>query len=74
MAHRHPDYARRARRRFCAGTRKAPIELVLSGQRSLEEWVEVLFQERNSKNGQRCDATPFEQAAQPFTPREQERL
>ena len=46
MAHRFMDYAKRARSRFCAGSRKAPIELVLSGKRSLEEWVEVLDQER----------------------------
>ena len=47
MSHRLPDYAKRARRRFCAGTRgKTPAEIVLSGQRSLEEWVEILQQER----------------------------
>ena len=46
MAHRFMDYAKRARSRFCAGSRKAPIDLVLSGKRSLEEWVEVLDQER----------------------------
>jgi hypothetical protein len=49
MAHRPRDYARRARRRFCAGSRKAPIELVLSGQRTLEEWIETLSQERAVK-------------------------
>jgi hypothetical protein len=43
---REPDYAKRARRRFCGTSRKTPAELVLSGKRSLEEWVEVLNQER----------------------------
>ncbi len=45
------DYAKRARSRFCVGSRKAPIELVLSGKRSLEEWVDVLDQEER----QRCE-------------------
>ena len=35
-----------ARKRFCDGKRVAPIDLVLSGQRSLEEWVELLHEER----------------------------
>ncbi len=35
-----------ARKRFCEGRRIAPIELVLSGKRSLEEWVELLSEER----------------------------
>lgn len=52
MAHRFTDYAKRARSRFCAGSRKAPIELVLSGQRSIEEWVEVLDQERRRSESQ----------------------
>ena len=52
MAHRFVDYAKRARSRFCAGSRKAPIELVLSGQRSLEEWIEVLDQERRRSESQ----------------------
>jgi hypothetical protein len=48
--HRLPDYATRARRRFCHGHRdKTPEELVLSGKRTLEEWVEILFQERRRK-------------------------
>jgi hypothetical protein len=47
MSYRLPDYAKRARRRFCAGKRNTtPAELVLSGKRTLEEWVEVLEQER----------------------------
>jgi hypothetical protein len=49
--HRLPDYAKRARRRFCAGERcKTPAELVLSGKRTLEEWVEVLRQERTRRD------------------------
>jgi hypothetical protein len=47
---RLPDYAKRARRRFCHGFRhKTPEELVLSGKRTLEEWVEILHQERHRK-------------------------
>ena len=59
MAHRFTDYAKRARSRFCAGTRKAPIELVLSGERSLEEWVEMLDQERR-----RCERQVIKHSAQ----------
>jgi hypothetical protein len=43
---RASNYAVRARRRFCDGKRVAPIELVLSGKRSIEKWVETLNQER----------------------------
>ena len=43
---RASSYAMQARKRFCAGKRVAPIDLVLSGQRSLEEWVELLHEER----------------------------
>ncbi len=43
---RASNYAVRARRRFCDGKRVAPIDLVLSGKRSLEDWVETLNQER----------------------------
>ena len=59
MAHRFMDYAKRARSRFCAGSRKAPIELVLSGKRTIEDWVEVLDQER-----QRCDRRVLEYNAE----------
>jgi hypothetical protein len=43
---RASNYAVRARRIFCDNKRVAPIDLVLSGKRSLEEWVEVLRAER----------------------------
>ena len=43
---RASSYAMQARKRFCEGRRIAPIELVLSGQRSLEDWVELLHEER----------------------------
>ena len=44
---RSQKYAGRARRRFCKGTRfNAPVDLILSGQRTLEEWVAVLNEER----------------------------
>lgn len=59
MAHGFSDYAKRARSRFCAGTRKAPIELALSGKRSLEEWVDVLDQERR-----RCERQVIKHSAQ----------
>ena len=40
-------YAQRARKRFCKDTRfQAPVDLILSGQRTLEDWVEVLSEER----------------------------
>ncbi len=43
------NYALRARRRFCGRLRTTPFELVLSGQRSLEEWIEVLSEERTRR-------------------------
>jgi fatty acid-binding protein DegV len=43
---RASNYAVRARRRFCENRRVAPIDLVLSGKRSLEDWVEILNEER----------------------------
>ena len=46
MAHSFKDYAKRARSRFCAGSRKTPIELVMSGKRTIEDGVEMLNQER----------------------------
>jgi hypothetical protein len=40
-------YAQRARRRFCKGTCfVAPVDLVLTGKRTLEEWAAVLSEER----------------------------
>ena len=58
MSHRLLDYAKRARRRFCAGSHsKTPAELVLSGVRSLEEWVEVLHQERGRTDLKRRSET-----------------
>jgi hypothetical protein len=61
VSYRLPDYAKRARRRFCAGTRGAtPADLVLSGRRTLEEWVEILEQERGRTTRQdlRCPPVP----------------
>ena len=46
MAHSFKDYAKRAHSRFCAGSRKTPIELVMSGKRTIEDGVEMLDQER----------------------------
>ena len=43
---RASSYAMQARKRFCDGKRIAPIDLVMSGQRSLEEWVDLLHEER----------------------------
>jgi hypothetical protein len=53
---RASNYAVRARRIFCDGKRIAPIDLVLSGKRSLEEWVEVLREER--ERFQECADAP----------------
>ena len=46
---RDHNYALRARRRFCGRLRTTPFELVLSGKRSLEEWIEVLAEERTRR-------------------------
>jgi hypothetical protein len=41
-------YAERARRRFCKGTCfVAPVDLVLTGKRTLEEWANMLAEERD---------------------------
>ncbi len=49
MKHQTNDqYAKRARRRFCKGTCfVAPVDLVLSGKRTLEEWTAILSEERD---------------------------
>ena len=40
-------YAQRARKLFCKDTGfAAPVDVVLSGKRTLEEWADVLAQER----------------------------
>jgi hypothetical protein len=42
------NYAQRARRRFCKGTCfVAPVDLVLTGKRTLEEWANILAEERD---------------------------
>ena len=42
-------FLRRASRRFCKGTPfQAPIKVVEAGLRSLEEWVDVLAEEREA--------------------------
>jgi hypothetical protein len=47
-------YAQHARKRFCKGTGyNAPIDLVLNGLRTLEEWTEVLSEERERIEGLR---------------------
>ena len=44
---KHPQYAKRARRRFCKGTCfVAPVDLVLTGKRTLEDWATLLAEER----------------------------
>lgn len=46
--HNSKKYLTRARKLFCQGTCfKAPADVVLSGQRTLEEWVAVLARERD---------------------------
>jgi hypothetical protein len=49
MKHRiNYKYAARARRRFCKGTCfVAPVDLVLTGKRTLEEWAVILSEERD---------------------------
>jgi hypothetical protein len=45
-------YAQHARKRFCKGTGyNAPIDLVLNGLRTLEEWTTVLSEERERIEG-----------------------
>jgi hypothetical protein len=44
---RNHKYAKRARKRFCKGTCfVAPVDLVLTGRRTLEEWAAILSEER----------------------------
>ena len=44
-------YLKLANRRFLEGTRyKAPIQAVEAGVRTLEEWTDVLNQEREAQN------------------------
>jgi hypothetical protein len=44
---RKHKYAQRARRRFCKGTCFiAPVDLILTGKRTLEEWAAMLSDER----------------------------
>jgi hypothetical protein len=49
---RNHKYAQRARKRFCKGTCfVAPVDLVLTGKRSLEEWAAILSEERELEQG-----------------------
>jgi hypothetical protein len=42
------QYAKRARKRFCKGTCfVAPVDLVLTGKCTLEEWADILREERD---------------------------
>ena len=44
---RVPEYVRRARKRFLVGLwHRAPIDAVLAGKRTLEEWTDLLSEER----------------------------
>lgn len=44
---RKHKYAQRARKRFCKGTCfVAPVDLIFTGKRTLEEWAAVLSEER----------------------------
>jgi hypothetical protein len=56
---RASNYAVRARRRFCDGKRVAPIDLVLSGKRSIEDWVETLNEERERFRATRIGTEPI---------------
>jgi hypothetical protein len=45
---RKHKYAQRARKRFCKGTCfVAPVDLILTGKRTLEEWAAMLSDERD---------------------------
>ena len=45
---RIPDYLKRAKKRFLQGLWCAsPVEAVLAGKRTLEDWVEVVALERD---------------------------
>jgi hypothetical protein len=44
-------YITRAKRRFLEGTSyRAPVEAVTRGRRTLEQWVEILNEERDLEN------------------------
>jgi hypothetical protein len=50
MKRRRKCYMTRAKRRFLEGTRfRAPIDAVLAGARTLEEWTLVLAEEREAE-------------------------
>jgi hypothetical protein len=45
-----PEYVRRAKRRFLEGLwHRTPVEAVLAGKRTLEEWADVLEVEREQE-------------------------
>jgi hypothetical protein len=45
---RVPEYVRRARKRFLSGLwHRAPIDAVLAGKRTLEQWTDMLCEERD---------------------------
>ena len=47
---RHVKYTKRASHRFLAGTRfRAPIEAVEAGVKTLEEWADILTEEREAE-------------------------
>jgi hypothetical protein len=51
---RVPEYVRRARKRFLNGLwHRAPIDAVLAGKRTLEQWTDVLSEERELERSSR---------------------
>ncbi len=45
---RLPDYLKRAKKRFLQGLWHAsPVEAVLAGKRTLEEWVDIVAEEHD---------------------------
>jgi hypothetical protein len=49
---RIPDYVRRAKRRFLQGLwHRTPIDAVLAGKRTLEQWTDLLNEERELARG-----------------------
>jgi hypothetical protein len=45
---RMPDYLKRAKKRFLQGLwHTSPVDAVLAGKRTLEEWVDIVAQEHD---------------------------
>jgi hypothetical protein len=59
---RMPDYLKRAKKRFLQGLwHTSPVDAVLAGKRTLEEWVDIVAQEHDleMQNQTRQQKYPF---------------